>query len=232
MEQSLAELNQKIDALTLQMQSLTDYAQDQRRRQQEWDELKADLTPIINDVYLASVEQLSEVESDFQIEDLLHLFKRLARNTRNLEYLLDQLESARDLLRDVTPIANEAVATVVTTMDDLDRRGYFVALKEARAISDNIVAAFGPQDIRQLGDNVVTILTTVKEMTQPDVMAMAQNLAQGVRQAETEPQEVSTSLWSLLRQFRDPQVRRGLSMTLGMLKAVGAENTPAGNGKN
>lgn len=231
MEHSLT-VEQKLDALAAQMQALTDYADEQRRRQREWDELKADLTPIVNDVYLASVEHLAEIETDFQLEDLLYLLKRLARNTRNLEYLLDQLESARDLLHDLTPIANEAVASVVTTMDDLDRRGYFVALKEARTISDNIVAAFGPQDIRQLGENIVTILSTVKEMTQPEVMATVQNLAHGVRQVEAEPQEVSTSMWSLLKQFRDPQVRRGLALTLGMLKAVGAENTPIETNRN
>ncbi|MBX7235411.1 MAG: DUF1641 domain-containing protein [Caldilineales bacterium] len=225
-------LEGKLDALTAQMQVLAEYVEEQRRRQREWDELKADLTPIVNDVYLASVEQLAEIESDFQLEDLLYLLKRLARNTRNLEYLLDQLESARDLLSDLTPIANEAVASAVTTLDDLDRRGYFVALKEARTISDNIVAAFGPQDIRQLGENVVTILTTVKEMTQPEVMATVQNLAHGVRQAEAQPQEVNTSVWGLLKQFRDPQVRRGLAVTLGMLKAVGAENAPSTTGRN
>ncbi len=231
MEQSLA-LEQKIDALTAQMQVLADYVDEQRRRQREWDELKADLTPIINDVYLASVEQLAEIESDFQLEDLVYLLKRLARNTRNLEYMLDQLESLRDLLRDTGPIINDAVVSAVTALDDLDRRGYFTALQETRYIADNIVAAFGPQDIRQLGDNVVTILTTVKEMTQPEIMTTVQNLAHGVRQAEAAPQETSTSLWGLMKQFRDPQVRRGLAVTLGMLKAIGAENAPAGNRKN
>lgn len=231
MEQSLA-LEQKIDALAAQMQVMAEYVEDQRRRQREWDELKADLTPVINDMYLMSVEHLAEIESDFQLEDLVYLLKRLARNTRNLEYMLDQLESLRDLLRDTGPILNDAVVSAVTTLDDLDRRGYFTALKEARYIADNIVAAFGPQDIRQLGDNVVTILTTVKEMTQPEVMATVQNLAQGVRQAEAAPQEINTSLWGLLKQFRDPQVRRGLAVTLGMLKAVGAENAPSTTDKN
>ena len=71
--------------------------------------------------------------------------------------------------------------------------------------------------MRQLGNNVVTILTTVKQMTQPEIMGMMQNLAGSMRTAEAQPQEVSASMWSLLKQFRDPQTRRGLAITLGML---------------
>ena len=225
--QALLELNQKIDALTLQIAALTDYAENQRRRQREWDELKADLTPIVNDLYLASVEQLAEVEPYVQLEDLLHLLKRLARNTRNIENLLDQLESLNDLLRDFSPIFNDAFLSAVTTLDELERRGYFALLREGRAIADNIAAAFGPEDVRQLGDNVVTILTTVKEITQPEVMTTVQNLAHSMRQVEAEPQQIPTSLFGLLRQLRDPQVRRGLGLALQMLKAVGEQQSDA-----
>lgn len=229
MEQALLELNQKLDALTQQVEALTDYVADQRRRQREWDELKADLTPIVNDLYLATVEQLAEIESDFQLEDLLYLLKRLARNIRNIEMLLDQVESLSDLLRDAGPIVNDAVLSAVQQLDALERRGYFAFLKETQYVADNIVGHFGPQDVRQLGDNIVTILTTVKEMTQPEIMSMMQNLAGGLRRVESQPGEVDISFRSLLRQLRDPQTRRGLAITLGMLRAVGAQQ-PAGNG--
>lgn len=232
MEQALLELNQKLDALTQQVEALTDYVADQRRRQREWDELKADLTPIVNDLYLATVEQLAEIESDFQLEDLLYLLKRLARNVRTFENLLDQLESLQDLLRDLTPITNDAVISVVQLLDDLDRRGYFAFLRELRYIGDNIVAAFGPEDVRLLADNIVTILTAIKEMTQPEVMTMVQNLAQSVRQVEVKPDEVPVSFFGLLRQLMDPQVRRGLGLTLQMLKTVGEQVPANGHGKS
>jgi uncharacterized protein YjgD (DUF1641 family) len=61
-------------------------------------------------------------------------------------------------------------------------------------------------------------------------MGMMQNLAGGLRKAEAQPGDASTSIWSLLKQFRDPQTRRGLAITLGMLRAVGAEPSSSGNG--
>ena len=228
--QTLVELNQKVDALTTQLSVLTEYVEDQRRRQRELDDLKADLTPIAMEAYQVAVEQFSELEPYVQLEDLLYLVKRVARNTRNIEMVLDQVESLSDLVKDAAPIVNDAVLMAVEQMDTMERRGYFRLAKEGQVVLDNIVDAFGPEDVRQLGNNVVTILTTVKQMTQPEIMGMMQNLAGSMRTAESQPQEVSTSMWSLLKQFRDPQTRRGLAITLGMLRAVGSETPPASNG--
>lgn len=224
--QLLLELNRKLDALTGQVQELTAHVEAQRRRQQEWDDLKADLTPVALDMYQVAVEQLSEIEPYVQLEDLLFLIKRLARNTHNIEQLLDQVESVSDLVQDAGPIVNDAFLTVVQQMDAMERKGYFRLLKEGQYVLDNVVDAFGPDDVRQLGDNVVTILTTVKEMTQPEVMTMAQNLAGSMRKTETHQEEIPTSLWSIFKQLRDPQTRRGMAMTLEMLKAVGTEQSP------
>lgn len=91
--QTLLELNEKIDALTAQLGVLTEYVEEQRRRQRELDDLKADLTPIAMEAYQVAVEQFSELEPYVQLEDLLYLVKRVARNTRNIEMVLDQVES-------------------------------------------------------------------------------------------------------------------------------------------
>ena len=228
--QTLLELSEKIDALTAQLGVLTEYVEDQRRRQREWDDLKTDLAPVAMEAYQVAVEQFTELEPYVQLEDLLYLVKRVARNTRNIEMVLDQVESLSDLVHDASPIVNDAVLMAVEQMDAMERRGYFRLAKEGQVVLDNIVDNFGPEDVRQLGDNVVTILTTVKQMTQPEIMGMMQNLAGSMRTAEAQPQQVSTSMWSLVKQFRDPQTRRGLAITLGMLRAVGAETPPPVNG--
>lgn len=225
--QILLELSQKLDTLTGQMAEMTDYVESQRRRQREWDDLRTDLTPVAMDLFQVAVEQLNEIEPYVQLEDLLYLVKRLARNTHNIQQLLDQVESVSDLLQDAGPIVNDAFLSAVQQMDVMERKGYFRLAKEGQYVLDNVVGAFGPDDVRQLGDNVVTILMTIKEMTQPEIMAMAQNLAGTMRKTEAQPEEVSTSFWSILKQLRDPQTRRGLAMTLDMLKAVGTEQPPA-----
>jgi uncharacterized protein YjgD (DUF1641 family) len=71
--------------------------------------------------------------------------------------------------------------------------------------------------VQQLGDNIVLILQTVKEMTQPEIMMMLSNTATVVKDEEP----VDTSIISILRQMNDPAVRKGLAKTLQVLKSVG-----------
>ena len=216
-DQAILELNQKIDALTTQVAYLTEETRQQQRRRQEWDELKNDLTPIASDVFRISVEQLDEVESYVQLEDVLRLFKRLMRNTRNLEQMLDQMESMGALFQDLNPLSQDAFLTVMNRLDEMERKGYFTFLRGGMEIMDKVVSSFSEDDVRQLGENVVLILNTVKEMTQPEIMHLLQNTAAVMR--EDDPAE-NVSMFSILRQLNDPAVKRGLSKTLTVLRTV------------
>ena len=228
-DQAILELTSKVDALTAKIDVLADYVVEQRRRQREWDELKDDLAPIANEMYLAAVEELSEVEPYVQLEDILHLLKRFARNINNIELMLDQLESLNDLMQDLGPIFNDAFLFAVSQLDEMEGKGYFDAIREGAYVMDNIVDTFGPEDIHQLGDNVVTILTTVKEMTQPEVMGAVQNLTHTMREVDDHPEQIDTSTFGLLKQLREPEVKRGLAVALQMLKSIG-NNPTAGSG--
>lgn len=216
MDPTIAELNQKIDYLTEQVAFITAEARQQQQRRQEWDELKDDLTPIVNDVFRLSVEQLEEIESHVQIEDILHLFKRLLRNTRNLEQMLDQLESGLELWQDLSPLSRDAFLALMKRLDEMECKGYFVFMQGGLDIIDRIVTSFSEEDVRQLGDNIVLILQTIKEMTQPEIMNMMHNTVVAVQ--EEEPADVS--LLSIMRQLNDPAVRKGLAKTLNVLKSV------------
>jgi len=195
---------------------LTEEARIQRQRRLELDELKDDLTPIANDVFRLSVQQLEEIDQYVQLEDILRLSKRLLRDTRQLEQMLDRMESFADLWDEVSPITRDGFLTIMSRLDDLERRGYFVFLQGGMEIFDRIVTSFGEEEVRQLGDNVVLILETVRDMTQPQIMALTRQAAHVV--AEEEP--VDTSLRALLRQLNDPAVKRGLMKTLHVLKSV------------
>ena len=215
-EQSLVELNQKLDRLATQVEFLTEEAHRQKRRQQEWDELKDDLIPIGNDIFRLTVEQLEEVQSHAQIEDILRLFKRLLRNTRTLEQMLDQLESMSELWNDFSPLSQDAFLSLMNQLNQMEQKGYFVFLQGGLDIADRVVTSFDEDDVKQLGENVVLILETVKEMTQPEIMTMLRNTAHVVQ--DDEP--VDTSLISIFRQMNDPAVRTGLVKTMQVLKSM------------
>lgn len=234
----LAILEAKLDSLTTLMQRLdqqvallADKAAADRRRQREWDDLAADFAPVAREMYGVTVAQLEEIQSYVQLEDVLHLVKRLARNTRSLNDFLDMAESLQDLQRDLAPLTKEIFAQTVITLDDLERKGYFGFLRQSQYVLDQVITAFGEDDVRLLGNNIVLILNTVKALTQPEIMHLARTLTQGYQEVEAQAGDLPISLRGLLGQMRDPEVRRGLALTLALLKRVAQQHPlPAPSG--
>ncbi len=230
----LQTLNAKLDALTEQVAVLTDYVLEQRQRQQEWNELKEDLTPIGMEMAFAAMEELEEIEPYVRLEDILFFLKRLATNLQNFEYMLDQLESISDLSKDITPVANDAMLVAIDQLEEMEKKGYFQVIPEVKYIMDNVIEAFGPEDVRALGDNIVLILSTVRSMTQPEIMTLVQKLTESTQEAVRVPDEdLDISYLGLIRQMRDPQMRLGLARTMQLLRAMGSIAPPesaSGNG--
>lgn len=206
----LALLHQKIDYLTEQMDA-------QRRRQSELDELKADLIPIMNHMVSLSIEELAEIGTEFQLEDLLFLLKRLLRNTGAILRLMDMLEAGMGLSDEINLLGKQVFSNWVETADRLEREGFFAFMREGWGVFERIVAEFDEQDVRALGDNIVTILTTVRQMTQPEVLALANN-AMAAIQPEDREDEISTL--QLLRSLSDPRVRKGMARLLNIVKTL------------
>ncbi|MFN2123165.1 MAG: DUF1641 domain-containing protein [Candidatus Promineifilaceae bacterium] len=215
--QSIDELNRKIDVLTEQVAFLTEEARREQRRRQEWDELKNDLTPVASDVYRVAVRELTEVDGYFSSEDVFRLVKRLVRNTRNLEQMLDQMESFAALWQDASPLTRDAFVTLLSRLEEAEQKGYFMFLRGGLDIADRVVSSYSEEDVQQLGENIVLILDTVKEMTQPEIMTLMRSTAATFR--DEEPPE-NVSLFTIIRQLNDPAVKRGLSKTLTVLGSV------------
>ncbi len=232
---TLEDINAKLDALTQQVAFLAQQLEEERRRREEWEDLRHDLAPILNDMYMLAVEHLEEASPYVQLEDIFRLMTRLLRNVRNLEQMLDQLESLQDLMRDMGPITHDAFHVAVEKLDEMDKKGYFPFIQESFRIVDNIVTNFTPEDVRALADNIVLILNTVKQLTQPDMMELLQELTDTYREVQTHPEEVDTSVMAILRQMRDPHVRRGLALTMQILRLISLHRPlppTNGNGKS
>lgn len=250
MDSDLALLHEKIDALTAtveaqrqrlellessangQLMAKLDYlvaqAEAQRRFQDEMEELKRDLIPIANHMIKLTIDELAEVGSEFQAEDLLFMLKRLLRDTRLIVDGLDRLESMAELFDETQRLSKQVFNQAVTKLDRLEREGYFTFARGGWRIAERIVSEFGEEDINALGDNIVTILRTVRNLTQPEIMALTNN-ALGALQSDL-PEDGNPSLWTLLRDLSDPKVRRGLSRLLNMVKVLADQ--PTGPSKN
>jgi len=165
MEESIVDLNQKIDLLTSQVTYLTEQAGIIERQRVERAELVNDLTPLANQAFELTIEQLEEIQEYIDLSDLLRLFKRLLRNGRNLEKMLNQLESLSDLVETMSPLADEMFFKVVNSMADLEQKGYFALAREVRRIADNLVASMTEQELQSLD---ISYSSMLRKMRDPD----------------------------------------------------------------
>ena len=151
---------------------------------------------------------------------------RLSDLAESVRFLVEEAEERRrmrqvlsDLTGDLSPIASQGFETVTRAMSEVESRGYADFARSGLGVVDRIVTSFDTDDVEALGDNIVLILETIKEMTQPEVMSLLRSTLQNVHEAE-EPSQ-PPSLMSLLGQMREPEVRRGLYRLLVFLRSLG-----------
>lgn len=218
MSNNLELLHEKVDVLTAQVASLTEYAAVQQRRQREFDDLKQDMIPIANHMIKISIDELAEIGNDFELEDLFYILKRVLRNTHLIETLMDRMEALMGIADETEILGKQIFSTVVERLDEFEHEGYFAFAQQGWKIVERIVAEFNEEDVQALGDNIVIILNTVRNMTQPEIMALANN-AVGAMQEEI-PVTDKVSTWTLIRELGNPKVRRGMSRLINLLKAL------------
>ena len=210
LQDQVFELNRKLDLVLEEIEH-------QKRSRREMDDLKDDLMRVGKDLYSTAVDELEEVHDHLNTGDLLHLGKKLLRNVNTISNGVEQLESIKDFLEDFAPISRQSVIDFMQTLDEFDRKGYFEFMKQFRAMTDNIVTSFSVEDVKNLGDNVVTILNTIKSLTQPDMLQAINNAVSVYKNLDIQVSE-KVSTFSLIKELNSPEVKKGLAFGIEFLK--------------
>ena len=218
MDHDISLLHQKIDSLTTQVAFLTEQAEIQQRRQLEFDELKQDMIPIANHMIKLTIDELAEIDPEFEVADLFYLMKRILRNMPLILSMFDRFEALMGITDEVELLGKQVFSTAVENLDQMERDGYFAFAREGWGILERIVTEFSEDDVKALGDNVVTILTTVRNMTQPEIMALANNAIGAIQEAP--PEAETPSAMSLLRELSNPKTRRGMAKMINLLQVL------------
>lgn len=214
----LDEMSAQIDVMAEQI-ARADAAREQRA------ELIETLGPVSRDAMDMATRELASLEQDVTIEDVTRFARTTVRSVPQLTIVLDQLGSFSELGQEVTSISSAGVAKLTDVLQTAEDKGYFMFAREGAAIADKVVTSYTEEDVRALGDNVVTIINAIKELTQPEVMSLLNRTALTIQESEDTPME-PPGMMALLKSMRDPQTRRGLARVLSMLHTVGEESQP------
>lgn len=150
--------------------------------------------------------------------DLEHISKRLDALTTQVAYLVERQRQREDLVAELTPVAKVAMTAAIERLDKLDKDGTIAFVRELGAVGQRVVDNFSAADVHQLGDAVVSILETVRSLTQPDVMRVAADAGDAIHNADkTEP----LGLFGMVRATKDHDVQRGMAVMMEVLRRVG-----------
>ncbi|MFC1492611.1 hypothetical protein ACFL6O_01525 [candidate division KSB1 bacterium] len=217
LQQTLASINNKLDYVLEEIEH-------QKRHRREMDDLKDDLTRVGNDVFKSAVLELEEVHDHIQTGDILYLFKKLLRNIKNLTGMFEQLENINDFLKDFSPVFRDLVRDQMSKLDAFDRKGYFEFFKELSNIIDIVVTSYSKEDIQKLGENIVTMLNIVKDVTQPEMLNTVNNALNVYKNMDVDISD-DISMYSLVKELRTPEMKRGFAFAIKLLQNLASGNT-------
>jgi uncharacterized protein YjgD (DUF1641 family) len=206
----IAELNQKVD-------TILEYVNQQRLKSQAMDDLISDASIIGKDVYDSTVKALDEHEVVLDPDELRELGVRVAQNVGNFNAILDTMGSVLDLLRDAGPIANEVIIDTTKKLNEFEEKGYFDFMREFGNIIDNIVTYYQVEDARMLADNIVVILDTIKNLTQPQMLRSMDNAVRVFSKIEMDDIP-SYSIFGVMRELNKPEMKKALGFFVTFMK--------------
>ncbi|NPA89854.1 MAG: DUF1641 domain-containing protein [Chloroflexi bacterium] len=219
-EVTLERVSEQLAALQQQVAALTQLAEENRRRREQWEDLARDVEPILNDMYMLAVHQLEEASPYVQLEDLVRLGTRLLRSVRVLEQMLMELESLQDLMHDTGPITHDAFQLIVERLDYMDKAGYFPTLRALAQLFDRVMRELSPEDVETLEAGLVALIDALPSLLRPELIQQVTRLARAYEEAVQQPESLDTSTLGLLRRLRDPRVRRGMALGLRLLESL------------
>jgi uncharacterized protein YjgD (DUF1641 family) len=212
----LASIEAKLDRVAALEKRLDDFAR-------PWDslaDLGRDLSLLMSPSVKLLTEELAEVETGFQLEDILAMVKRLLLSFRHLTWALDQLENLIDWWHDLEPVLKVGVPHLIDKLDDLEQKGIFSINRAMLSMYAKIAENYSPEDIEAIGDGFVRMHGIIKKLSEPamiDFLEQFMNLPSQINLAAAKP----TGPVGLMFKMMNQDCRQGLGVALEMTKALG-----------
>jgi len=210
------DINRKLDLVLLNVN-------EQRLKRVMVEDLVADLSIVGTDLFRNAVYELDNQGIELDVDQLKIMFFKLIKNIGNFNKVLEMFESLTDFLADTGPIAREVTIDLIKKLHEFEQKGYFEFFKELFRVMDNIVENYSQEDVRLLSDNIVTILDTIKNLTQPEMLRAMNNAINVFKNVDTTDIK-EYSVWKVLREMNSPEMKRGIGFMMAFIKNLSKEN--------
>jgi uncharacterized protein YjgD (DUF1641 family) len=209
----------QINELNRKMDLILDNVNQQRLKAEAVEDLVKDLSIVGKEIYDSSVEELENQQVSIDPDALKIIAVKLIKNIENIGNVVSIFESATDFVKDAGPIANEMIIEATKKLHTFEQKGYFEFFAAFGNVIDNIVTNFSKEDVTQLADNISTILMTVKNLTQPEMLEAVNNAVKVYQSMEVD-NVPEYSIWKLMRELNKPEMKKALGFAVTFLKNI------------
>ncbi len=216
LQRQINEINEKLDEILA-------CATQQRLRSAMMDDLLADISIVGKDAFRSTVTELDKQGIELNVEDLKYLAFKILKNFDKVTNTISAFESIYDLLQDLSPVAREVIIDFIKKLHELEQKGYFSFFAEIGKVADNIVTHYNAEDVRKLADNIVLIVDTIRNVTQPDTLRALNNAVITYQKMDFDNLQ-EYSVWKVMKELRTPEMKKGIGFLITFLKNLSSEN--------
>lgn len=194
-------------------------------------DLREDLMPLSGQAFRLIIRELEDVESSFQLEDLMRLLKRTLRSVKHIIFAMEQLENIVDFVTTIEPLLKSAVPQMINYLDDLEQKGVLRIINATLDIRAKVATAYTAEDIDQIGDGAVALLGLVKKLSDTqsiEFLEKLSNLPSLVDLAGAKP----VGPIGMLGALSSKEARQGLGVLMELTKAMGSLNNGGRSSKS
>ncbi len=215
LQKQINEMNQKLD-------KVLEHVNNQRLKGEMVNDFLSDASIITKDAWDTTVKELDDQGVELDLDDMKQLVFKFLKNIKSFTQAIELFESANDLMKDAGPIVNEVGVDTIHKLHEFEQKGYFEFLSEVGKIMDNLVTHYSADDVRELADNIVTIMDTVRNLTQPEMLKAMNNAVSIYQKLDTEEVE-EYSLWKAFRTLNSKEMKRGIGFIMTFMKKMSEE---------
>jgi|YNPMSStandDraft_1061717.scaffolds.fasta_scaffold00801_4 hypothetical protein len=188
LQNQINELNQKVDLLL-------EYVNEQRKKQQVWDDLSEDIYRVGKEAFQTLVKDLDDRGIELDMDNVKVMFYKLLQSIETFNTLLNLLQSTTDFIKDASPIVKEIIIDLTYELDRLEKSGVFDSIK---IILSNLT---NPEFLQTLA-RITTVLNQVKPDEKLD----------------------NKSLFKIFKELNSKEVRQNLSYGIRIIKEISNNN--------
>lgn len=208
------QLDQKLDRVL-------EFIEQQNRKKEEIDDFITDASIVAKDAFTHSVALLDKAQVELDSCGLSCLFIRILQNIETFHYLLEMMESARDFMKDVSPILHQVGLDAVNKMNELDRKGYFDYIRQLSHLADKWIQTFTIEDLQKVENNLADIAGILRNLSNPKFIAVLNKTTRVITEVKMEDERDILSIWQIINQLRSKEVRKSISYVLKVAKNMG-----------